>query len=64
MAKSVVRYIIYTNNGNLKLAVHRYSEYDHYEAEDRYFVNDNELFSRTARACLGLLIVAQSVNFG
>lgn len=34
----------FTKNGNLKLIVHRYNEYDHYEAVDRYFVQDSTLF--------------------
>lgn len=31
-------------NGNLKLIVHRYHEYDHHEAEERYFVNEGSLY--------------------
>lgn len=34
----------FTKNGNLRLIVHRYNEYDHYEAVDRYFVQDSTLF--------------------
>jgi hypothetical protein len=34
----------FTKNGKLKLIVHKYNEYDHYEAVDRYFVQDSTLF--------------------
>lgn len=34
----------FTTNGNLRLIVHRYHEYDHHEAEDRYFVNEGSLY--------------------
>lgn len=34
----------FTKNGKLKLIVHRYNEYDHYSAVDRYFVQDSTLF--------------------
>lgn len=34
----------YTDNGDLKLIIHRYHEYDHYEAEDQFFINDAETF--------------------
>ncbi|MDQ8005168.1 MAG: hypothetical protein REI64_10245 [Pedobacter sp.] len=34
----------FTANGNLKLIVRRYHEYDHHEAEERYFVNEDNLY--------------------
>ncbi len=34
----------YTHHGDLKLIIHRYHEYDHYEAENQYFVNDGQTF--------------------
>ena len=34
----------FTEKGRLRLIVHRYNEYDHYSAEDRYFVKDSTLF--------------------
>ena len=36
--------IHYLEKGKLKLIVHRYHEYDHYTAVDRYFVKDSTLF--------------------
>jgi hypothetical protein len=36
--------IYFTEKGQLRLIVHRYNEYDHYSAEDRYFVTDSTLF--------------------
>lgn len=34
----------YSDNGQLRMVVHRYNEYDHYSAEDTYFVQDSTLF--------------------
>lgn len=34
----------YSQDGDLRLIVHRYSEYSHYSAEDQYFVRDSTLF--------------------
>jgi hypothetical protein len=34
----------FTEKGQLRLIVHRYNEYDHYSAVDRYFVKDSTLF--------------------
>jgi hypothetical protein len=34
----------FTEKGKLRLIVHRYNEYDHYSAEDRYYIKDNILF--------------------
>ncbi len=34
----------YTDNGNLKLMIHRYNEYDHYEVEDQYYIHEGEAF--------------------
>ncbi len=34
----------FTEAGNLKMIIHRYSEYSHYSATDRYFVQDNQLY--------------------
>jgi len=34
----------FTARGQLRLIVHRYNEYDHYDAVDRYFVTDSMLF--------------------
>lgn len=34
----------FTKDGNLKIIVHRYHEYDHHEAEERYFVNEGSLY--------------------
>lgn len=40
--KGTVSY--YSDNGQLRMIVHRYSEYDHHSAEDTYFVQDSTLF--------------------
>ncbi|RYE55792.1 MAG: hypothetical protein EOP48_09420 [Sphingobacteriales bacterium] len=34
----------FTEKGRLVMIVHRYNEYDHYSAEDRYYVKDSTLF--------------------
>jgi hypothetical protein len=34
----------FTEKGKLRLIVHRYNEYDHYSAEDHYYVKDSLLF--------------------
>lgn len=34
----------FTESGQLRLIVHRYNEYDHFSAVDRYFVKDSTLF--------------------
>ncbi len=34
----------FTEEGNLQLIVHRYSEYDHFSSVDRYYVRDSTLF--------------------
>jgi hypothetical protein len=33
----------FSENGHLKLIVHKYNEYDHHSAEDNYFVSDSTL---------------------
>ena len=40
--KGTVQY--FTKNGQLRMIVHRYNEYDHYTAEDYYYVMDSSLF--------------------
>jgi hypothetical protein len=40
--KGLVRY--YTKNGQLRMIMHRYNAYDHYTAEDYYYVMDSTLF--------------------
>lgn len=34
----------FSQEGNLRLIIHRYSEYSHYSAEDQYFVRDSILY--------------------
>lgn len=34
----------FSHEGRLQLIVHRYTEYDHYSAVDRYFVEDDRLY--------------------
>lgn len=34
----------FSDKGKLRMVVHRYHEYDHYFAVDRYFVEDNKLY--------------------
>lgn len=34
----------FSEKGRLRMIVHRYNEYDHHSAEDRYFVTDSTLF--------------------
>lgn len=34
----------FSHEGRLRLIVHRYNEYDHYSAVDRYFVEDDRLY--------------------
>jgi len=34
----------FSNEGQLRLVVHRYHEYDHYSAVDRYFVEEGRLY--------------------
>lgn len=38
------RVIYYSQDGDLRLIVHRFAEYSHYSAEEQYFVRDSILF--------------------